>query len=105
MECEGLFTSLVITTMASTSGESEPISREGLRLLILHEYRLGSSARLAADRINHSMGANTTSKSTVIRWYQRFGEGQTTLEDEPRSGRPPVFDVDALTAAVEEDPR
>ena len=91
--------------MASTSSESTTISREGLRLLLLHEHRLGSSARKAADRINQSMGPGTVSHMTATRWFDRFKHGDYDLEDKQHPGRPPVFDLDVLKAAVEEDPR
>ena len=79
--------------MASTSSESTTISREGLRLLLLHEHRLGSSARKAADRINQSMGPGTVSHMTATRWFDRFKHGDYDLEDKQHPGRPPVFDL------------
>ena len=91
--------------MASTSSESTTILREQLRLLFLYEHRLGSSAHVAADRINQSMGLSTVSHMTAARWFKRFKDGNLELEDEPRSGRPPVFDLDALKAVIEEDSR
>ena len=81
------------------------ISRETLRVLLLHEFRLGSSAREAADRINRTMGEDTVSAMTASRWFNRFRDGETNLEDAPRAGRPPTFDVDALKNLVEEDTR
>ena len=91
--------------MASTSSESTTISREGLRLLLLHEHRLGSSARKAADRINQSMSSGTVSHMTATRWFDRFKHGDYDLKDKQHPGRPPAFDLDVLKAAVEEDPR
>lgn len=91
--------------MASTNTNSTTVSRAQLHLLLLHEHRLGSSARAAADRINQSMGPGTVSHMTAARWFNRFKDGNLELEDEPRSGRPPTFDLNALKAAVEMDPR
>ncbi len=81
------------------------ISHEALRVLIFYEFRLGSSTRQAADRINQAMGQGTTSRMTVDRWYQRFRDGDADFEDAPRTGRPTSVDVDVLKELVEEDPR
>lgn len=81
------------------------ISREELRVLILHEYRLGTTARATTTKINQTMGPNTVHYSTVTRWFNRFKDGNTNFEDELHTGRPTTIDIDALKAAVEEDPR
>lgn len=91
--------------MASASNNSTALTREQVRLLLLHEHRLGSSARHAAERINQSMGPGTISHMTASRWFNRFKNGNEELEDEPHTGRPPVFDLEALKAAIQEDPR
>ena len=52
------------------------ISRETLRVLLLHEFRLGSSAREAADWINRTMGEDTVSAMTASRWFNRFRDGE-----------------------------
>jgi transposase len=80
------------------------ISREALRVLVLHVFRLGSSVREATAHINQAMGEDTISPSTVDRWFHRFRDGDTTFEDTPRPGRPASIDVDALKALVEETP-
>jgi transposase len=40
---------------------------------------------------------------TVQRWYRKLQEGDESLEDAPRSGRPTAMDNEALLAAVEAD--
>jgi transposase len=74
-------------------------------VLVLHEFRLGSSVREAAADINQTMGEDTISPSTVDRWFHHFRDGDMNFEDAPRPGRPASIDVDALKALVEEDPR
>lgn len=89
----------------STPDDETPISREQLRLLLLHEYRLGSTARAAATKICQTMGPGTVSHVTASRWFNRFKDGNTNLEDEPHSGRPSDFDIAALKDIIEKDPR
>lgn len=91
--------------MASTSTNSTPISREQLRAILLHEHRLGSSARHAAEKINGTMGPGTVSHMTANRWFKRFSNGDDDFEDKTHPGRPSTFDLDALKLAIESDPR
>ncbi|VDN34984.1 unnamed protein product [Cylicostephanus goldi] len=81
------------------------LSRKSLRSIIFYEYRLGSSERAAARRINLLIGQGTVSHMTVHRWFQRFKSGNFSLEDEAHSGRPPTFDEGRLKKSIEKDPR
>mgnify|MGYP000394976291 CR=1 FL=1 len=42
---------------------------------------------------------------TCQRWFKRFREGDFSLEDKPRSGRPQEVSNDELLKVVEENPR
>lgn len=90
--------------MTSISEKME-ISRDALRVLLLHEFRLGTSARETASKINGTMGPGTTSHVTASRWFKRFANGNFELEDASRSGRPSTLDLDAITASIIEDPK
>jgi len=81
------------------------ISHEALRVLVLHEFRLGSSLREAAAHINQTMGEDTISPSTVDRWFHRFRDDDTTFEDAPYAARRASIVIDALKALVEKDSR
>jgi hypothetical protein len=48
------------------------ISRDGLRLLLLHEYRMGSNANEVAVRIDTTMGPGTVHRATAYRHRQQF---------------------------------
>ncbi len=61
-----------------------------------HAWPLTESTSRWAPAVSHMMAA---------RWLNRFKDGSLELEDEPRSGRPPVFDLDALKVVIEEDSR
>ena len=81
------------------------ISDKDLRLLLLHEFRLGRKATEAASNICHTMGEDVVSNRTAQNWFSRFKKGKFDLDDLPRSGRPLKVDVDALQQLIEEDPR
>ena len=80
-------------------------TQRDLRVLLLHEFRLGRRITQAVDNINLSMGKATLSYPTAVRWFKRFKANDFELEDAPRSGRPSEIDLDELKAAIEEDPR
>jgi [histone H3]-lysine36 N-dimethyltransferase SETMAR len=81
------------------------ISRRELRVLLLHEYRLGHKATEAASNICSTMGKDVLSIRTAQHWFQEFKNGNVDLDDSRRSGRPPEIDVDVLKQLIEEDPR
>jgi [histone H3]-lysine36 N-dimethyltransferase SETMAR len=85
--------------------EKIDLPREYLHAIALHEFRLKNSARAAAKNINQSMGQGTITHVTVSNWFNRFREGNLKLDDEERSGRPPVVNLDELRQLIEEDPR
>uniref|UniRef100_A0A2Q4RUS2 HTH_48 domain-containing protein n=1 Tax=Caenorhabditis japonica TaxID=281687 RepID=A0A2Q4RUS2_CAEJA len=58
--------------MDPPDGETFPISRDQLGLLLPYEHRLGSSARVTTGCINKSMGRGTGYHTTTARWYQHF---------------------------------
>lgn len=62
------------------------------------------NADAARREVCNVYGQRAVSKATAKRWFQRFSNGNKNLFDEPRSGRPSVFDEEGLKIAVEEDP-
>jgi transposase len=69
-----------------------------VRVLLRHYWKKGLSVRKAADEINEVEGI--TSKSAAGRWFQRFNDGDLSLEDKPRSGRPTKLDNEDLIAVL-----
>lgn len=53
------------------------------------------------ERLHGVFGDSAESKSTVYRWVDRFKAGRTSLEDDPRCGRPITAVSDTNIAAVE----
>jgi len=46
-------------------------------------------------------GENTVSHTTYKRWYQKFRQGDFSLEDEPRAGCPQKIETDGLEALLD----
>ena len=69
---------------------------ERIRLLFMHEWRLGENASEAARKINRAWGDDTVAERTSRKWFAKFKAGEDTLEDQPRSGRPKEVDRNAV---------
>ena len=72
-----------------------------IRGILRHYWKKGLTAAAAAHEINDVEGQGNMTKMTASRWFKRFNDGDTTLEDKPRSGRPSSFDEDTLREQVE----
>lgn len=75
-----------------------------IRILLLHYWKKGFSARAAAVQICEVEGDKFVSKSAAIKWFKKFKSGNTDLNDEPRSGRPLTVDFPAIMHSVKENP-
>lgn len=93
------------SVIRSLSKMDKPISdRDHIRHCILYEFDRGSKGTEAHSNICNTYG-DIVAVKTIREWYSRFRSGNRSLENQPRSGRPIVFDNDALRQAIEEDPR
>jgi histone-lysine N-methyltransferase SETMAR len=81
------------------------LSRREVRLLLLHEFRLGGNATQAAANICRTMGENVVSERVAQIWFRRFGDGNFCLDDLPHTGRPTHVDTAALKTLVDNNPR
>jgi transposase len=81
------------------------ISRRELRVLLLHEFRLGRKALEATRNICSTMDKDALSIRTVQHWFNRFKNENFQLDDLPHSRRPLEMDMDVLKQLIEEDPR
>ena len=81
------------------------ISRTELRILLLHEYRLGRTSTEAWNNICATMGEGVLSKRMVQHWFNKFIKGNFDLDDLPRCGRPVELDIDKLNELIEQEPR
>ena len=91
--------------MDADRGLEMDLSNREVRVLLLHEFRLGHKATEAANNICSTMGKDILSTRTAQHWFKRFKNGNLKLDDLPRSGRPLEVNTDRLEQLIEEDPR
>ncbi|KAA6380338.1 MAG: hypothetical protein EZS28_024136 [Streblomastix strix] len=89
-----------------------------LRAVVLFLFKMKGVPKYCANLINDSFGPGSISVRTIERWYNKFREGDESLEDDERSGRPrntnlereilkalgkyPFFSVRALSDFIDE---
>ncbi len=76
-----------------------------IRHCSLYEFDLDHNATTAAHNICKVYGEGSASRTTCYRYFNRFRNGDKTLEDEERPGRSSEFDEKALLALVSDNPR
>jgi transposase len=74
------------------------------RVLLLHYWKQNLKATEATQKICQVEGEGVLSVHTTRKWFKKFNDGDTSLEDEPRSGRPVTVDSGALLERVEANP-
>ncbi|CAF4628119.1 unnamed protein product [Rotaria socialis] len=72
---------------------------------ILYEFQLGNNASAAARNICAALGEGAVADRTCRDWFKRFREGDMSLEDRPKSGRPLESDIERLKDLIEGNPR
>ena len=75
-----------------------------IRVLLKFFWKKGLSARAAAREICSEEGEGSVSNPTASAWFKKFNTGDTSIEDQPRSGRPPTLDSEVLRQSVEANP-
>jgi transposase len=75
-----------------------------IRVLLRIFWKKRLTARAAAKEISDVEGHGTVSTRTAQRWFKRFDEGRTDLEDSARSGGSLELDSEALRETVEANP-
>ncbi|CAF3534390.1 unnamed protein product [Rotaria socialis] len=76
-----------------------------IRHCILYEFQLGNNASAAARNICAALGEGAVADRTCRYWFKRFREGDMSLEDRPKSGRPLESDIERLKGLIEGNPR
>ncbi|CAF1392055.1 unnamed protein product, partial [Rotaria sp. Silwood1] len=76
-----------------------------IRHCILYEFQLGNNASTAVHNICAALGEGVVADRTCQDWFKRFREGDMSLEDRPRSGRPLEIDIEQLKVLIEDNPR
>jgi len=80
------------------------VGKDHIRHCILYEFHRGTDAAAAARNICSVYG-DVTDARTCQRWFCRFKDGDYSLSDLPRSGRPCVVNDAELKKLVEADPQ
>ncbi|VDP04394.1 unnamed protein product [Heligmosomoides polygyrus] len=75
-----------------------------IRGIYLYEFKLGTTAKEAGEKINAAFGQGCSTIRTAYRWYQKFRNGDESLEGHEGRGRHSDVDEDKLRDVVEEDP-
>ena len=79
-------------------------SREQLRLLWLHEYRLGHKATEAARKICSTMGEDVLSYD-IASLFTRFKKGDFNIKEKTYPGRSVYVNLELLRQLVEKEPK
>ncbi|KAF2353080.1 hypothetical protein FHG87_016163 [Trinorchestia longiramus] len=81
------------------------MTKHDLRLLMLHDFKLGHNASEASANINRAWGEEFTRDRTVRRWFGKFRSGDESLKNEEGRGRLGSLENEQLYAVVEQNPR
>lgn len=87
------------------ASSTDNLPHNHIRHIIFHEFMRGTSAAQAARNIDAVYGEGSVSEHTCRIWFNRFRSGDTSLEDQPHSGRPSEVNDQALIGLVKEDSR
>ncbi|CAF1310229.1 unnamed protein product [Adineta ricciae] len=79
-------------------------SHKEIRVLLLHEFRLGHKTTEAANNMCSTMGQSLVSTRSAQRWFNHFKNEDLELDNLPRSGRPMELNMDLLKPLIEKDP-
>ncbi|VDP14403.1 unnamed protein product [Heligmosomoides polygyrus] len=67
-----------------------------IRGIYLYEFKLGTTAKEADEKINAAFGQGCSTIRTAYRWYQKFRNGDESLEEHEGRGRHSDVDEDKL---------
>ena len=70
-------------------------------MILFYEYQLSDNAVIATQNICVAKGQGTVFYVTAKRWFKRFRNGDFSLQDYLRSGRPMEIDLAELKHALE----
>lgn len=86
----------------------ETLSREQKRLLIWYCFKRSLTIDAALEELHGVLEEACPSRSSIGSWYAEFRRTRQSVEDEPRTGRPPTAvteeNVNAVRELIESDP-
>ena len=80
-------------------------SRREIRILLFHEFHLGSKAIEATNNICSTMSKDACSIRTAQHWFSRFKNSNLEFDNLRPYVRLLELDVELLKQLIEEDPR
>lgn len=80
------------------------ITKLQIRERLLHEFQLGHSAAEAKRNICKAVGYKALKQTCAKKWFQRFRNGDSSIEDKSRTGRPIEVSRGAVLEAINNDP-
>jgi len=88
---------------------SGTVTNDDQRAYIKIETLRGKTPMEIHSSLMEVCGVEAVDRSTISRWAQRFHEGRLSIENDPKSGRPPTSTDDQIVERVlqilEEDRR
>lgn len=81
------------------------MNNRDLRAIFFYEWKLGHNAAEATRNISRAFGKDSANERTVRRWFEKFRNGDVSLENEARGRPESLVDDDQLKALVEAQPR
>nr|KAF6393690.1 small EDRK-rich factor 2 [Pipistrellus kuhlii] len=78
---------------------------EHIRHCILYEFQLGRKESEAAKNICSAFGQDAVSASKCQRWFEKFREGNFSLDDKSGRGCVSNFDQEAFQALLVQNPQ
>ena len=74
-----------------------------IRHCIFYQFQLGNSVSAAPHHIWAAIGEGTVVDGTCADWFKRFREGNMSLTDRPRFGRPLKSDIERIKVLIEDN--
>ena len=90
--------------MSSFQNVEYKMEKKQICTIFLFQFKLGRKAAETALDINEAFGLGTTTERTAQWWFKKFRDGDESLEDDERSGRPSDVDNNQLRALVKANP-
>ena len=63
-------------------------------------FKIGKTAKETYQLLQPAYGENAMGRTQVFDWFRRFKEGRTSVESDPRSGRPSTSRNEEIVAKV-----
>uniref|UniRef100_A0A0N5B251 HTH_48 domain-containing protein n=1 Tax=Strongyloides papillosus TaxID=174720 RepID=A0A0N5B251_STREA len=75
------------------------------RLICLYEFKLGQAAAKTSRKVNKAFGQRSTNKRTIQCWFQKFRNGDISLQRQKNFHGINVLENEKIKKMVEHNPR